>query len=55
VNVIGYVGKRRNEAGEKITYKKLIKKYALDRNNKIFRVEFYKNKQYCGMILVNWE
>ena len=55
VNVIGYVGKRRNEAGEKITYKRLIKKYALDRNNKIFRVEFYKNKQYCGMILVNWE
>jgi len=38
-----------------INYNDLHKTYAIDRANKIYRVEFYKEKRFCGMSLVHFE
>jgi hypothetical protein len=56
VNVIGY-SKRgvTNESGIDISYKDLNKKYSVDKHNKVFRVEFYKNNEFCSMIMVHFK
>ncbi|ACM93771.1 putative periplasmic protein [Nautilia profundicola AmH] len=53
INVIGYSSKQ-NEAYKKITKDKLIKKYAVDKNHKMFRVEIYDKDSFCGMFLVDF-
>jgi hypothetical protein len=53
VNVIGYSSKQ-NEANVKIKKNDLIKRYSVDNSGKIFRVEIYDKKSFCGMILVNF-
>ena len=56
VNVIGYYKQGvKNESGIKISYKNLNKKYAVDKRSKIFRVEFYKNNEFCSMIMVHFK
>jgi hypothetical protein len=54
INVIGFSHKG-NEAGIKITKKELMKKYAVDRDGNIYRVEIYKDKSFCGMFLVRFK
>ncbi len=55
INVIGYVNKKhKNESGLSITKKEIIKRYSIDKNGKIFRVEFYKKKKFVGMLLINF-
>jgi len=55
VNVIGYVNKKqKNEAGLTIAKKDIMKRYSVDKNGKIYRIEFYDNKKFIGMIMVDF-
>jgi len=56
VNVIGYSSRKyKNESGISIKLKDLNKKYSIDKNNKIYRVEFYKNNEFCYMSKVHFK
>jgi len=56
VNVIGYHKQGiSDESDIEISYKDLNKKYAVDRDGKVFRVEFYKNNKFCSMIMVHFK
>lgn len=52
-NIIGLV-RGSNEEGIKVNLKDLLKRYSIDKNAKIFRVEFYKKNKFLGMILVDF-
>jgi len=56
VNVIGYQAKKHGDESEvKISYKNLQKKYAVDKANKTFRIEFYKDNAFCSMLMVKFK
>lgn len=56
VNVIGFVQKgKKNEAGISIKKANIQKRFSIDRNGFLFRVEFYKDKKFAGMVLVNFD
>ena len=56
VNVIGYTSKNtRNESGIKIKKYQIAKKFSIDKNGKIYRVEFYKQNKFAGMVLIKFE
>ena len=56
VNIIGYYKQGvKNESGIEISYKNLNKRYSVDKHSKIFRVEFYKNNEFCSMIMVHFK
>ncbi len=55
VNVIGYTNKnQKNESNIKIHKKEINKQYSIDKTGKIYRVEFYKEDKFVGMILVDF-
>lgn len=55
INVIGFTRKGvRNEQGFTIRKKDILKRFSVDRSGKLFRVEVYKDKDFCGMILVRF-
>ncbi len=55
VNVIGYTRKGvRDESNHTIKLKNIRRRYSVDKQSKIFRVEIYQGKKYCGMILVRF-
>ncbi len=54
VNIIGYSSSNNIESGIKVTQNELVKKFAIDNKNNIFRVEFYKDKKFCGMVLARF-
>jgi hypothetical protein len=51
VNVIGFNAKRKNENGLTIRADDLNPKYAMDRDNRLFRVELYRKGRFCGMVI----
>jgi hypothetical protein len=54
--VIGYYKKgQSDESQTDISLKKMNTKYSIDNNNKIYRVEFYKNDEFCSMLLVHFK
>ena len=56
VNVIGYKSKKgRNESGVTISLKTLDKSFSVDKNQKVYRVEFYKNNEFCSMSMVHFK
>ncbi len=56
VNVIGFVQKgKRDEAGITIKREGIQKRFSVDKNGFLFRIEFYKDKKFAGMILVNFD
>ncbi len=56
VNIIGFIKKgKRDESGIEIKKSKILKRFSIDKNGKIFRVEFYKNNKFAGMIVVNFD
>jgi hypothetical protein len=56
VNVIGYYKKGQSDESQiDISLKKMNTKYSIDNNNKIYRVEFYKNDEFCSMLLVHFK
>jgi len=54
VNVIGYTSKSGIETEKSISKKEFDSKYSVEKNGSIFRIEFYKDKKFAGMILVNY-
>lgn len=59
VNVIGYSGKNKNEFGVKISKEMIDRKFSIDKDGKIFRVEFYEQQKngkdkYLGMFLLEF-
>ncbi|WQW68393.1 DL-carboxypeptidase Csd4 [Helicobacter pylori] len=56
-NVIGFSvsnENRPNEAGYTIRFKDFQKRFSLDKQERIYRIEFYKNNAFSGMILVKF-
>jgi len=55
INVIGFTRKGvRNEQGLTIRKKDILKRFSVDRSGKLFRVEVYKDRDFCGMVLVRF-
>jgi hypothetical protein len=56
VNVIGYVNKKhKNEVGININKKDVAKRFSIDKDGNLFRIEFYKGNKFAGMILLGFE
>lgn len=56
VNVIGFVKQGiKNEAGVSVAKNQIQKRYSVDKNGSLFRVEFYKDNKFAGMVLVNFD
>ncbi|WQX94419.1 DL-carboxypeptidase Csd4 [Helicobacter pylori] len=56
-NVIGFSvsnENKPNEAGYTIRFKDFQKRFSLDKQERIYRIEFYKNDAFSGMILVKF-
>ncbi|WP_208354972.1 DL-carboxypeptidase Csd4 [Helicobacter pylori] len=56
-NVIGFSvsnESKPNEAGYTIRFKDFQKRFSLDKQERIYRIEFYKNNAFSGMILVKF-
>ena len=55
VNVIGYTNKKHpNENGITIAYRDMVKRFAIDKSRRRFRVEIYHKHKFCGMLIVNF-
>ena len=54
VNIIGYTNKKKIETDVKIRKSQILKKYSVDKAAKIYRVEYYSNNKFAGMILVKF-
>ncbi len=56
VNIIGYSPKKgTDEANMRVSLNDLDPKYSLDRDNQVYRVEFYRGNRFCGMILAHFK
>jgi len=56
LNVIGYASKNRfDESETNISLKDLIPRFSVDNNNKIYRLEFYKDDEFCSMSMVHFK
>jgi len=56
VNIIGYHSKNAQDESEKrISLSQLNKHYAVDMQNKTYRIEFYKNDKFCSMIMAKFK
>jgi len=54
INVIGYTTKSGIETDKLIAKKEFDKRYSIEKNGTTFRVEYYKDKKFAGMVLVNY-
>lgn len=55
VNVIGYSNpNKKNESNIVIKREDMIKRFSIDNSESEYRVEFYKDNKYCGMIVVKF-
>ncbi len=56
VNIIGYQPKGHiDESDVTISLKDLNKNYSVDKQNKVYRVEFYQKEKFCSMIMVHFK
>ena len=55
VNIIGWTKKGiKNEAWQKISKGSIAKRFSVDKNGELFRVEVYSEEKFSGMILVRF-
>jgi hypothetical protein len=56
VNVIGYVGASKSETNVNIDHQKMLRKFSIDKNGSIYRIEYYtKNTdKFAGMVLIEF-
>ena len=54
VNVIGYTNKTKKETDVNIKKAHILKRFSVDKEAKIYRVEYYANNKFAGMILVRF-
>ena len=56
VNIIGFTQNGvKDESNLRIGLKDLDSKYSIDTTNKSYRIEFYQQNRFCGMILVHFK
>ena len=56
VNIIGYPSiKGKDESDVVITRKNLVSRYAVDKANKTYRIEFYTNDGFCSMLMAKFK
>ncbi|MBT5934428.1 M99 family carboxypeptidase catalytic domain-containing protein [Sulfurimonas sp.] len=56
VNVIGFKSKGTvNESGITIALNNLNPYYSVDKSHKVYRIEFYKNDEFCSMSMVHFK
>jgi hypothetical protein len=56
VNVIGFTSmKAKDESGLKVTLDSLNKKFSVDKSNRTYRIELYKNDEFCSMSMVHFK
>jgi len=56
VNIIGYQPKRKIDESEvDISLKNLNRNYSVDKQHKVYRVEFYKKDEFCSMFMVHFK
>jgi hypothetical protein len=56
VNIIGYQSKHNsNESNISVKLKNLNKKFSVDRDNKVYRIEFYNKNEFCFMSMVKFK
>ena len=55
INVIGYTNKSRIETNIKIKRSQISKRFSIDTRGHIYRVEYYSNDKFAGMILVKFK
>jgi len=55
VNVIGFKSKLKSEVDTKINLNLLDRRFSVDKNHKIYRVEFYKDDEFCAMSKANFK
>lgn len=56
VNIIGYRSKDALDESEvKLTLQDFDKNFSLDKDGKVYRVEFYKNSEFCSMIKIHFK
>ena len=54
VNIIGYTTKGGIETNKLISFNQMIKRFSIDKQGKRYRVEFYKDKKFAGMVIVEF-
>jgi len=54
VNVIGLVSNKKSEDEITVNKKSLLRRFSLDMKKQLYRVEFYKENKFSGMILVKF-
>lgn len=54
VNVIGLVSRKKSEDEITVNKSSLLRRFSLDQKRQIYRVEFYKENKFSGMILVKF-
>lgn len=55
VNVIGFSSSQKDEAGIKIAKQQIAKRYSIDVREKKYRVEFYEEDRFAGMVIVDFD
>ncbi len=55
VNIIGYSNAKKIETDVKVYHNDIPKRFSIDKDGKIFRVEVYKGKKFSGMFLVKFQ
>lgn len=56
VNIIGYTNKeKKNESELTIRLRDIDKRFSVDEDEKIYRVEFYKQEKFCSMFMVHFK
>ena len=55
VNIIGFSSKKRDESGEFVSLQDMDKRYSVDKDRKVYRVEFYKADKFCSMMMAQFK
>ena len=55
VNIIGYTNKRKYETDVSIKKNQIAKRFSVDKNGDIYRVEYYSDDKFAGMVLVKFK
>ena len=55
INVIGYMNKSKKETNIKIKKSQIAKRFSVDQSGRVYRVEYYNDKKFVGMVLINFK
>jgi len=55
VNVIGYTNNKKKETDIKIQKWQIAKRFSVDQEGCVYRIEYYSEKKFVGMVLVNFK